>query len=226
MACFRRCCCCVNLRVGGIMMGIMTLALSVFSIIPMAISLANRVFLARVITHLVDEYSAQSSDGQKSGFDSMDFWGVVSNAVKGQSDEMLPPEDKKEVQWLASVMLVFFIVALVLLLVYAVCSICLIYGAVKGTPRWLLLPWIVATFAFALVFLAGMCLSLWLVGLFVLPIVFFFIALVEIAVGIYLWLCVVSLYDVLGSPDWRNSDDWEMRPRFSTKYNGVPTSDD
>ncbi len=57
MACARQCCCCVNLRVGGILMGVMTLALSVFSLVPMAVSLANRVQLARVMTHMVDEYS-------------------------------------------------------------------------------------------------------------------------------------------------------------------------
>ncbi len=57
MPCVRNCCCCVDLRVGGIMMGVMTLALSVFSIVPMAISLANRDELARTMTHLVDEYT-------------------------------------------------------------------------------------------------------------------------------------------------------------------------
>ena len=207
------------------MMGIMTVALSVFSIVPMAIFLANRIFLARVVTHLVEEYSAESN-GDRSPMDSVNFWGAVSNAVKGDSQDMLPPEDDEQVQWLASVMFVFFIVSLVLLGVYAICSVLLIYGAAKGRPRCLLLPWIIATFAFLLAFLAGMCLSLWLVGLAVLPVVFFFIALVEIAVGLYLWLCVISLYDVLGSPDWANHDDWEMRPRFSTKYNGVPTSED
>jgi hypothetical protein len=32
----------VNLRTGGLMMGVMTLALSIFSIVPMALSLVNR----------------------------------------------------------------------------------------------------------------------------------------------------------------------------------------
>jgi hypothetical protein len=54
MPCLKRCCCCVTLRTGGITMGIMTLALSLFSVIPMALLLANRVFWARVITHLVN----------------------------------------------------------------------------------------------------------------------------------------------------------------------------
>jgi hypothetical protein len=38
------------------MMGVMTLALSVFSIVPFAICLANRIFMARVVHHLVEEY--------------------------------------------------------------------------------------------------------------------------------------------------------------------------
>lgn len=53
MPCLKRCCFCVTLRTGGITMGIMTLAMSLFSIIPMAFLLANRVFWARIITHLV-----------------------------------------------------------------------------------------------------------------------------------------------------------------------------
>ena len=59
----------------------------------------------------------------------------------------------------------------------------------------------------------------------VLSLLFFFIALVEIVVVIYLWLCVISLHQVLGSDDWDNRDNWEMKPRFSTKYNGVPTNE-
>ena len=53
MAVVRKCCCCVNLRVGGMMMGVMTLALSVFSLIPMIVFLVSRGHMARVITHLV-----------------------------------------------------------------------------------------------------------------------------------------------------------------------------
>lgn len=232
MACFRRCCCCVNLRVGGIMMGIMTLALSVFSIIPMAIFLANRLFMARVVTHLIEEYTVKDDNGNNgnggnapTGLDSVTFWGTVTDAISGQSEALLPDEDAKDVQWLAYAMLIFFIISLVLLGIYALFSILLIYGAAKGR-RWALLPWIVITLAFLLAYLAGMCLTLWLVGAFVLPILMFFVALIEIAIVFYLWLCVISLYQVLGSADWRNHDDWEMKPRFSTKYNGVPTSED
>ena len=64
MPCVKRCCCCVTLRLGGITMGIMTLALSAFSIIPMAISFCNRTFLAQVVTHLLNELD---EDDKKQG---------------------------------------------------------------------------------------------------------------------------------------------------------------
>ena len=57
----KRCCCCVTLRLGGITMGIMTLALSVFSVIPMVISFVNREFLAQVVTHLLKEMNNTES---------------------------------------------------------------------------------------------------------------------------------------------------------------------
>ena len=57
----KRCCCCVTLRLGGITMGIMTLALSIFSIIPMVISFVNRKFLAQVVTHLLKEMNNTDS---------------------------------------------------------------------------------------------------------------------------------------------------------------------
>jgi len=37
-------------------MGVMTLALSAFSIVPMAISLSKRTHLAQVVTHILNEY--------------------------------------------------------------------------------------------------------------------------------------------------------------------------
>ena len=46
-------------------MGIMTLALSAFSIIPMAISFVHRVFLAQVVTHLLNEL--KEDDDKKPG---------------------------------------------------------------------------------------------------------------------------------------------------------------
>lgn len=221
MVCFKRCCCCVNLRVGGIMMGIMTLALSVFSIIPMAISLANRVHMSRVITHMVEEYSYSGT--KQDEMNSVAFWGTVSDAFKNDQSS-LPPEDNEKVVWLAMAMLIFFIAGLVLLVIYALCSLLLIWGAAKGR-RWLMLPWIVVTFAFLLAYVAGMCMTLWLVGIQVLSVFLFFVALVETAIAIYLWTCIISLFQVLGSADWEDRDDWEMRPKFSTKYNGVPQDD-
>lgn len=219
MVCFKRCCFCVNLRVGGMMMGIMTLALSVFSIIPMAISLANRVFMSRVITHLVEEYSYTGSN-KPDDMNTVAFWGTVNSAFKNDQSN-LPPEDNEKVVWLAFAMLIFFIAALILLVIYAICSALLAYGAAKG-KRWLMLPWIVVTFAFLLAYLLGMCLTLWLVGIQVVSVLLFFVALVEIVIALYLWSCVISLFQVLGSEEWADRDGWEMRPRFSTKYNGIP----
>ena len=46
------------------MMGVMTLALSVFSIVPMSLSLVNRQYLARVIVHMLDKYG-QRGEGEK-----------------------------------------------------------------------------------------------------------------------------------------------------------------
>ena len=100
MVCFKRCCCCVNLRVGGMMMGVMTLALSVFSIIPMAISLANRIHMSRVITHMVEEYSYSGT--KQDEMNSVAFWGTVSDAFKNDQSN-LPPEDNEKVVWLAFV---------------------------------------------------------------------------------------------------------------------------
>ena len=65
MPCVKRCCCCVTLRLGGITMGIMTLALSAFSIIPKAISFVHREFLAQVVTHLLNEL--KEDDDKKPG---------------------------------------------------------------------------------------------------------------------------------------------------------------
>jgi len=208
------------------MMGVMTLALSVFSIVPFAICLAKRFAVARVITHLVDEYS--NTDGSSSGgidtdIGSVNFWGTVNDALRDDVSN-LPPPDNDKVAWLAYAMLIFFIVSLCLLTLYAICSALLMYGAIKG-HRWFMLPWILCTFAFLLAYLAGMCLSLWLVGLKVISLLLFFAALVEIVIGFYLWLCVISLFQILGSADFRGQG-WEMRPRFSTKYNGVPQSEE
>ena len=61
----------------------------------------------------------------------MAFWGVVSNTWSAEGQSELPPEDDEKVQHLANIMFYFFIVCIVLLLVYLICSILLIYGAMK-----------------------------------------------------------------------------------------------
>ncbi len=153
----------------------------------------------------------------------MALWGVASDVWDEGGNPNLPSEDDEDVQRLSSAMLVFFVVTIVLLVLYAVCSVLLIWGSAKGR-RWLLLPWIVVTFAFALVYLVGMCLTLWLVGVKVVSVLMFFVALVEVAVALYLWVCVVSLHQLLGSEQWRRENNMEMKPKFTSKYNTVPTN--
>ncbi len=70
-----------------------------------------------------------------------------------------------------------------------------------------------------------MCLSLWLVGIRVVSVLMFFIALVEVVIAFYLWVCVISLHQLLGSDQWLAENNMEMRPKFTSKYNTVPTSD-
>merc|ERR1711953_40773 len=122
-------------------------------------------------------------------------------------------------------MFIFFIACFVLLFVYFIFSILLIYGSAKA-KRWLLLPWIIATFLFLLAFL-GAVISPIAVGfgrqVEILLLLGF--AIVETAIGFYLWVCIVSLFQVLGLPEFRNGDDWELKPRFTTSYNSVPTQD-
>ena len=87
MPLFRQCCCCVTLQTGGVMMGVMTLAMSVFSIVPMSISLTNRCwlsiylqylqfiyniytnicrfYLARVIVYMLARYGRQEDESQQ-----------------------------------------------------------------------------------------------------------------------------------------------------------------
>ena len=57
-------------------MGIMTLALSAFSIIPMAISFVHRVFLAQVVTHLLNELKEQK-DTKNDGNSGISFFTVL-----------------------------------------------------------------------------------------------------------------------------------------------------
>ena len=207
-------------------MGVMTLALSVFSIIPAAIAFANKTQLAQIVVHFINQQNktVQASDDESN--EPAPLWGVVTRLTKGDTSN-LPPEDDTKVEYIAGVMFYFFIVCIVLLGVYLVCSILLIYGACKGS-RWCLLPWILATFLYLLAYLGGCCLSIHLFGGQIQIILLLAIAIAETAIGFYLWLCIISLFQILGSEEWRHGNgnsDWEMKPRFSTTYNSVPTHD-
>merc|ERR1712055_14809 len=227
MPCFQRCCCCVNLRTGGLMMGVMTLALSVFSIVPMALSLNNRLYLSRVVVHMLNRYARPTEEvkieEQQSPFEPMEFWGTVSEMFKKDGPEQLPAEDDSKVTRLAAAMLIFFIVCIVLLLVYLVCSVMLMYGSVRGS-RWLILPWLVATLLFIVAYCAGMVLSTILFGVNVLSLAFLAIAIIESCIALYLWLCVISLFQHLADRQ-TNTQDWELKPRLNTSYKGLPSEE-
>jgi len=222
MPCVKRCCCCVNLRLGGITMGVMTLALSAFSIVPMAISFVHREFLSQVVTHMRREFKDDEQNGGEEK--QVAFWGVVSNALSNDGQSNLPPKDDEEVVRMTEIMFIFFLVCIGILLVYLVCSILLIFGAAKG-KRWLLLPWIILTFLLLLAYLGGTITSIIELGYRFEILLLLGFAIVEVAIGFYLWVCIVSLFQVLGLPEFRNGDDWELKPRFTTSYNSVPTQD-
>jgi len=189
----------------------------------MTISFVNRVFMAQVMTHILQKLKEEEEDGGKDQ-DKVNFWGVVSGTWSPEGQSKLPPEDDEKVQHLANVMFYFFIVCIVLLLVYLICSILLIFGAMKA-KRWLLLPWIIATFLFLLAYLGGAVLSISLIGGRFEILLLLGFAIVEAAIGFYLWVCIVSLFQVLGSDEFQNGRgaDWELKPRFTTSYNSVPT---
>ena len=145
--------------------------------------------------------------------------------LTGDEDQFTEEKDQEQLEYLRNVMFVFFIVAICMYLIYAICSVLLMVVAAKGRARWAMMPWIVFTFLGLLVFIGACCATVikfssnWEV------VILLAFALVEAAVGFYLWLCVVSLFQVLGSPEWRHGNgnsDWEMKPRFSTNYNSVP----
>ena len=70
------------------------------------------------------------------------------------------------------------------------------YGSVRGS-RWLILPWLVATLLFIVAYCAGMVLSTILFGVNVLSLAFLAIAIIESCIALYLWLCVISLFQHL-----------------------------
>ena len=141
-------------------MGVMTLALSAFSIVPMAISFVHREFLSQVVTHMRREFKDDEQNGgnfqgfikigqgvAKPTFENekqtsfhysfigeekqVAFWGVVSNALSNDGQSNLPPKDDEEVVRMTEIMFIFFLVCIGILLVYLVCSILLIFGAAK-----------------------------------------------------------------------------------------------
>jgi len=212
------------------MMGFMTLVMSIFSIVPMAISLSNRLYLSRVVVYMLGRYGRPTGDEQEdanqASFEPVEFWGTVTEVLKGGQDN-LPAEDDSKVVRLATAMLIFFIVCIILLLVYLACSIMLMYGSVKGS-RWLILPWLVATFLFILAYIAGMILSTILFGVTLLSVAFLTIAIIESCVALYLWACVISLFQTLADRH-ASSQAWELKPRLNTSYSqsykGIPTED-
>merc|ERR1711874_561543 len=92
----------------------------------------------------------------------------------------------------------------------------------------LILPWLVATFLFILAYIAGMILSPILFGVTLLSIAFLAIAIIESCIALYLWACVISLFQLLADRQ-ASSQAWELKPRLNTSYNqsykGIPTED-
>merc|ERR1719266_1370841 len=71
-------------------------------------------------------------DSDAPPFEPMEFWGTVNKVLKG-AEENLPEEDNTRVVRLATAMLIFFIVCIILLLVYLACSVMLMYGSAKNS---------------------------------------------------------------------------------------------
>ena len=61
----------------------------------------------------------------------MAFWGVVKLISTQDGISQLPPEDDEKVADLANVMFYFFIICIILLGIYLICSILVIIGAAK-----------------------------------------------------------------------------------------------
>jgi len=152
-----------------------------------------------------------------------DLWGTMTKMVEDEELEDLPPEDDEQVVTLRAAMLVFFIVCIILLVVYLFVSLMLMYGSYKGS-RWFLLPWLVSTLLFIIAYIVGMCLSTVLFGISVLSLAFLVIAIVESAIALYLWTCVIALFQFLANRENANQA-WELKPRFNTTYKGVPQSE-
>merc|ERR1712024_425494 len=182
---------------------------------------------SRVVVHMLNRYARPAEEvkiqEQQSPFEPMEFWGTVSDMFKKDGPDQLPPEDDTKVTRLAAAMLIFFIVCIILLVVYLVCSVMLMYGSVRGS-RWLILPWLVATLLFIVAYCAGMVLSTILFGVNVLSLAFLAIAIIESCIALYLWLCVISLFQHLADRQ-TNTQDWELKPRLNTSYKGLPSEE-
>jgi cytochrome b561 len=59
------------------------------------------------------------------------FWGVVKLISTQDGISQLPPEDDEKVADLANVMFYFFIICIILLGIYLICSVLVIIGAAK-----------------------------------------------------------------------------------------------
>ena len=111
MPCFETFCCCVTLRMGGITMGLMTLTLSMFSIIPAIAAVINealRTYLAQAAVYIVRQVfkSNNGTDaGESSDATQPALWGVVQKAINNPT--VLPPENDESVVWMFDVMYVF-----------------------------------------------------------------------------------------------------------------------
>ena len=68
----------------------------------------------------------------------------------------------------------------------------LMYGSAKNS-RWLILPWLVATFLFILAYVAGMILSTHLFGVTLLSIAFLTIAIIEVGTLIIIFKCILNI---------------------------------
>ena len=62
--------------------------------------------------------------------------------------------------------------------------------------RWLLLPWIILTFLLLLAYLGGTITSIIELGYRFEILLLLGFAIVEVAIGFYLWVCIVSLFQV------------------------------
>ena len=60
-------------------------------------------------------------DKEQQPFEPMEFWGTVSDVFKKDGIDELPEEDDSRVVRLATAMLIFFIVCIILLIVYLAC---------------------------------------------------------------------------------------------------------